>query len=123
MRALIAHIEAENAQFGSTVTTDPAHWADYGITTVEQYQHYMAVEHFVCLHESHYGFRPRGYNLEELSVERLTAMADRIAVEIDDALLSDREREERDFAEWQARNVTRHGNGEMRIKLSPLLRA
>lgn len=51
--ALVAHIEAQNAKaqawmdeadgrIAGMVTTDLDHWAGYGITTVAEYDHYMA---------------------------------------------------------------------------------
>ena len=79
MSELQAHIEAENAKYADSyfsVVSDPAHWADYGITTVAQYEHYMAVADYVDTYKEVNGIKPRWVAFDELSIEDLGEMTD-----------------------------------------------
>jgi len=77
---LIAHIEAQNEEarqwaaeapgrIVGMVTTCPDHWAEYDIYTVEQYEHYMAVEMLHDVVKSEMGIRPRWMDTDSMSVE------------------------------------------------------
>lgn len=104
--ALQAHIEAANAKFVAeceasgatawcTTVSDPAHWANYGIFTIEQYERDSLISYISDAHKDAYGFRPRGYNYAEWSMEALQEEADRmseaVAREIDRQAEADRE--------------------------------
>lgn len=68
---LVAHIEAENAatlawiaedpanRGAGITTTDPDHWAEYGVLCVDDYKRYMALAEYSDIFKSVYGFRPR----------------------------------------------------------------
>lgn len=98
---LQAHIEAENAKwvaeceamgaewYGTTVT-DPAHWAEMGVFTVEQYERDRLISYISDGYKDAYGFRPRHYNWDAMSTAELTELAD----EISDAVCAEIKREE-----------------------------
>lgn len=77
--ALQAHIEAENALHADSyfsVCADPAHWAGYDITTIEQYEHYMAVEDYIDCYKSVHGIKPRWMDFDSMTVADLSVEAD-----------------------------------------------
>ena len=88
--ALQAHIEAANAEFVAkceekgaqayfTTVSDPAHWAEFGVFTIEQYERQSLISYISDAHKDAYGFRPRGYNYAEWSIADLEAEADRLS--------------------------------------------
>lgn len=87
---LIAHIQAENAatmarveanpgSWAMTVTDDAAHWASYGIFTVEQYERHMAIEGFISFYKDCHGIKPRWMNFDAMSLEEINAGIDDLA--------------------------------------------
>lgn len=88
--ALVAHIEAENAKaqawaeekegrFAGMVVTDPAHWAEQNITTVAQYDHYMAsMTHYEVYRDIH-GIKPRWMDYDAMTTEEIQAEIDEMA--------------------------------------------
>ena len=79
---LQAHIEAENAKHADSyfsVVSDPAHWAGYGITTVAQYEHYMAVEDYIDCFKSVNGIKPRWMDFDSMTVAELRVEADALS--------------------------------------------
>jgi hypothetical protein len=68
---LVAHIEAENAatlawiaedpanRGAGIITTDPEHWAHYGVVSVDDYKRYMALATYSDVFKETYGYRPR----------------------------------------------------------------
>jgi len=83
-KALVAHIEAENAKFADSffsVTADAAHWAGYGITTVAQYEHYIAVEDYIDCYKSVNGIKPRWMDFDSMTVAELRVEADALSEE------------------------------------------
>ena len=88
--ALQAHIEAANAKFVAkceangadwycTTVSDPAHWAEFGVFTIEQYERQSLISYISDAHKDAYGFRPRGFNYSEWSIADLEAEADRLS--------------------------------------------
>ncbi|MCP4831738.1 MAG: hypothetical protein GY886_05940 [Gammaproteobacteria bacterium] len=88
--ALKAHIEAANAEFlakceakGSTAVmttvSDPAHWAEFGVFSIAEYERQSLISYISDAHKDAYGFRPRGYNYAEWSIADLEAEADRLS--------------------------------------------
>ena len=88
--ALQAHIEASNARFVErceaegaewycTTVSDPAHWAEFGVFNIEQYERHSLISYISDAHKDAYGFRPRGENYYEWSTEALTEEADRLS--------------------------------------------
>jgi hypothetical protein len=71
MNELVAHIKAENAKTAAWVAEDPenrwagyvvedlAHWAEYNIHTVAEYEQYMLDVSYSDLYKEVYGVRPR----------------------------------------------------------------
>jgi hypothetical protein len=84
---LVEHIAAENAKTrawiaedpenrcAGTLSEDPAYWAESGITTVEEFEFSMACAHYVNVHKSLYGFKPRGAHFEGLTADEVSRMA------------------------------------------------
>lgn len=82
MRELIAHIEAQNAKakawmdeqpgrWAGMLVTDPEHWAEMGILTVEDFQREMAIEAYHDIYKDRYGVRPRHVNFDEMTLEEI----------------------------------------------------
>lgn len=70
MNELQAHIEAQNAQNEGSffaVVSDPAHWAGYGITTVYEYEHYMAANTYIDVYKEVNGIKPRWMNFDGMT--------------------------------------------------------
>jgi hypothetical protein len=79
MNELQAHIEAQNSDSSMfTIVSDPAHWAEYGITTVAQYEHHMVAETYIDVYKSVHGIKPRWVDFEALSTEEISDMLDSI---------------------------------------------
>lgn len=86
MNELTAHIQALNAKsyawvaedptrrFASILVSDAMHWADYGITTVEQFEHYMLATDVYESYKDAYGFHPNWKTINDLSDEDLQKM-------------------------------------------------
>ena len=88
--ALQAHIEASNAKFAAqcevkgsnayfTTVSDPAHWADFGVYTIEEYERQSLISYISDAHKDAYGFRPRDYNYAEWTMAQLEEEADRLS--------------------------------------------
>ena len=85
MNELQAHIEAKNAKtlewvnedpanrWAAVPVSDPEHWAEYGIYTVEQYEHHMAAMSLYDYYKDVHGIRPRWMNFDEMSIEDIEA--------------------------------------------------
>jgi hypothetical protein len=71
--------------------TDLAHWAAYGITTVEQFEHHSLVGEAFELTRSAFGYKPSWAGLDGMTNEALKAeiasLADMVKREIEAALL------------------------------------
>jgi hypothetical protein len=84
---LVKHLEAQNAKtqkwmdenpgsWGGMIVTDPAHWAKYGVYTVEDYQRYQKIRYISDAYKDAYGFRPRGYDWDNMSMDELKAWSE-----------------------------------------------
>ena len=83
--ALQNHIEAQNAKtqawidedpqnrWAGITVSDPEHWAEYNIFTVEQYEHYQLKMAVWEMYKDVHGFRPRHMGLSEMTTEELEA--------------------------------------------------
>jgi len=65
--------------WGGELTTDPEHWAKIGVHTGEELAHYLAVQEYSDTYKEFYGRRPRGMNLNKMSIEKLESMTDTIS--------------------------------------------
>jgi len=79
---LVKHIEALNAKtqtwidaapvrWSTLLVTDAAHWAVYGVTTVEEFDHYMLVSDVYELTREVYGYKPSWSELDRSSEAEL----------------------------------------------------
>ena len=81
---LKAHIEKENEAFAAeckargsvfwtTTVADIDFWADIGVTTVAQYEHYQARSTHWDLYKDINGIRPRFMDYDSMTVEQINA--------------------------------------------------
>ena len=63
--------EDPDNRVAATATTDLDHWAQWGITTVYQYQHHEAVTAVFEMHRDIWNFKPSWSDLEEMTLEEL----------------------------------------------------
>ena len=79
------HIEAQNAEFTAqckergatfwtTTVSDPAHWAEYGITTIAQYERHCLVSSIWDGYKEAHGIRPRWLDMDSMSMDELRAL-------------------------------------------------
>ncbi len=91
---LAKHIEKLNAEtaawvaagpdrWASGLTTDAAHWAEYGITTPEQLDKYLLVSEIYEATRSAWGYKPHWGNLMEAPIAELQAEAVALRAELD----------------------------------------
>lgn len=110
--ALQAHIEADNAKlvaraeaegwtFYTTMVSDPAHWARGGVFTIEDYERDSLISYISDAHKDAYGFRPRGYNYSEWSLEALQEEADRLSEAAERAFLEHKESENQAIEQFE----------------------
>lgn len=123
--ALQAHIEAANAKFVAkceangadwycTTVSDPAHWAEFGVFTIEQYERQSLISYISDAHKDAYGFRPRGYNYAEWSMADLEAEADRLSEAVTRAIEANELEENRavEAFEQSVQNTIAMGAGD-----------
>jgi urocanate hydratase len=128
--ALQAHIEAQNAAFVArceaegatawcTTVSDPAHWASMDIFTIEQYERESLISYISDAHKDAYGFRPRGYNYSEWSMEDLQEEADRMSEAVSRAIEEERVRENQAIAafEQSIENLISMGAGDRKTAI------
>jgi hypothetical protein len=111
-KKLIAYIEAENAQtrawvaespttrYGGELVTDPAHWAEYDVFTVEDFEKSSLAGLISDASKSAYGCRRR-VDWKEHSLKELNEMADFYCKEANDEC----EREEHDNSDYEAEQL------------------
>lgn len=90
MNQLVNHIEAINAKtqawmdenpgsWGGMIVTDPAHWAEYGVYTVEDFERYQLETYIYDGHKDAFGVKGRHYDFKSMTLEELKAEADYIS--------------------------------------------
>ena len=90
---LVKHLEAQNAEtqkwmdenpgsWGGMIVTDPAHWAGYGVHTVEDFERYELETYIYEGHKDAFGTKGRHYNFEAMTTQDLKNEADRISVAV-----------------------------------------
>jgi hypothetical protein len=70
--------DPENRWAASPVS-DPAHWAEYGVFTVDEFIKYDTIDLVYELTRSRYGFKPNYAELKKMSLEELSAEAKRLS--------------------------------------------
>ena len=78
----IAECEANGAEWYTTTVSDPAHWAEMDVFTVEDYKRYQLVSYISDAHKDAYGFRPRGYDFDRMTMDQLKEWADELSAEV-----------------------------------------
>ena len=88
MTTLQSHIEAQNAKveawvaeapesrWAGLMVSDPSHWDSYGITTVAQYDHYMATEAYNNAYKDQNGYSAGWIDFGTLTTEEINIMLD-----------------------------------------------
>jgi hypothetical protein len=83
MNELTLHIQKLNAKtqawvaedpenrWASFLVDDPAHWAEYKIFTVDQFDHYMAAIDLYEATREKYGYKPSWSHLMQMTTEQL----------------------------------------------------
>ena len=110
---LVKHIEAKNAEtqkwmnenpgsWGGMIVTDPAHWAEYGVYTVEDYERYELETYIYEGHKDAFGTKGRHYDFKNMSLEELKAEADYISNAVKTAMQEEAEAEKNNIAEFEA---------------------
>ena len=77
----VAECEAQGATWYTTTVSDPAHWAEMDVFTVEDYQRYQQISYISDAHKDAYGFRPRGYDWDNMSMDELKAWSKELSEE------------------------------------------
>ena len=109
--ALRDHIEAKNEQFVAqakesgatawfTTVSDPAHWSQYGIYNIEQYERHSLISYISDVSKDARGYRTR-LNWDEYSMEELEAIADDFTEELRREIKREEEREQECIAEFE----------------------
>ena len=102
MSQLTKHIEAENAKaqawadeapgrYAGMVVTDESHWEGYGVTTVDQYEHYMLGETIINVYKDVHGMKPRWVNFDDMTMLEMEDMLNGLR---DDAAEQQKERDD-----------------------------
>ena len=97
----IAECEANGATWYTTTVSDPAHWAEQGVFTVEDYKRSQLIRNISDAHKEAYGFRPRGYDWDNMSMDELLKWSN----ELSEECACESEREEARKAESVAEEV------------------
>lgn len=83
MNELTAHIQKLNAKTQAWINEDPnnrwsgmlvdepEHWAAYGVSTVEEFEHYMAATDYYESYKDKYGIRPNWNQIFSMSTEKI----------------------------------------------------
>lgn len=81
-------------RWASMIITDLAHWAEYNVHTVEDFQRYELETYIWDCYKDVHGIRPRWINFSEMSTAEMQKMADDLAKEVKESI----EREEQEQA-------------------------
>jgi hypothetical protein len=95
-------LESGEAQIIGYPVTDLDHWAEYGVKSVADYDRYSLVSYIWDAYKEAHGFRPRHMDLNEMTMEELEAVADRVSKEVEIAIDEERIAEERATAKFEA---------------------
>lgn len=111
--ALQAHIEAANAKWvaeckangataWTTTVSDPAHWAEYGVYTVAQYERHGLEQDVWELYKDVYGFRPRHMDMSSMSDAELESVYTNLLADLEVEQAREAEAAARAVAEFKA---------------------
>ncbi len=110
---LVKHLEAQNAEtqkwmdenpgsWGGMIVTDPAHWAGYGVHTVEDFERYELETYIYEGHKDAFGTKGRHYDFKNMTLAELKAEADYISDAVKNSMKEEAEREKQKIAEFDA---------------------
>lgn len=114
MNALVSHLEKINAKtqkwmdenpgsWGGMVVTDPAHWAEYGVHTVEDYERYQLETYIYEAHKDAFGVKGRHYDFKSMSLAQLEAEADYISNAVKEQMDAEAEAEKASVSDFEKR--------------------
>tara|TARA_B100002019_G_scaffold286684_1_gene297536 strand:+ start:491 stop:1015 length:525 start_codon:yes stop_codon:yes gene_type:complete len=109
---LQAHIKSSNEKFveeckanGATAwgvtVDDPAHWAEYGVFNIAQYERQSLISYISDAHKDAHGFRPRHFDYDSMSMQELEKLADQISQEVVETIKAEEEAELKAFQSWK----------------------
>tara|TARA_B100001939_G_scaffold333391_1_gene333309 strand:- start:4720 stop:5238 length:519 start_codon:yes stop_codon:yes gene_type:complete len=100
--AFVARCKAEGATAWCTTVSDPAHWAEYGVFNIAQYERHSLVSYIWDAYKDAHGHRPRFMDFDSMSMDELKTLADRISDEVAEAIKEEEEREANAYTAWKA---------------------
>jgi hypothetical protein len=78
-------------RWSTLIVTDLSFWASCGITTIEEFDHYMLVSNVFEATRSVYGYKPHWGQLNACTTEELTKQLERLSADIE-ASIQDEEK-------------------------------
>ena len=110
---LVKHIEAINAKtqrwmdenpgsWGGMIVTDPAHWAEYGVHTVADYERYELETYIYEGHKDAFGTKGRHYDFKNMTMEELKAEADYISNAVKNTMEEEAQAEKQRVEQFEA---------------------
>ena len=136
MNALVSHLEAINAKtqkwmdenpgsWGGMIVTDPAHWAEYGVYTVEDFKRYELETYIYEGHKDAFGTKGRHYDFKNMTMEELKAEADYISKAVKNAMEEEAEAEKASVNEFEKRvsDTIESGAGDRTTALRWIMQA
>ncbi len=113
MNALVSHLEAINAKtqkwmdenpgsWGGMIVTDPAHWAEYGVYTVADFERYELETYIYEGHKDAFGTKGRHYDFKNMTLAELKEEADYISNAVKNTMQEEAEAEKQKIAEFEA---------------------
>jgi hypothetical protein len=112
MTTLVAHIKEINAKtqawmdanpgsWGGMIVEDPAHWAEYGVHTVEDFKRYQLETYIYEGHKDAFGVKGRHYDFKSMTLEELEAEADYISEAVKQQMETEAEMEREAIARFE----------------------
>lgn len=99
--AFVARCKAEGATAWGVTVDDPAHWAEYGVFNIAQYERYSLVSYISDAHKDAHGFRPRHFDYDSMSMQELEKLADQISQEVVETIKREEEAELNAYQSWK----------------------
>lgn len=97
----VAECEARGATFYTTTVSDPEHWAEYGIYTVEQYQKYQLAVDIAESAKTAYG-RKHWVDYENMSMQELEDLADSYGKSAEEQIRYEEQMEQNSVEEFKS---------------------
>lgn len=110
---LVKHLEAKNAEtqkwmdenpgsWGGMIVTDPAHWAEYGVYTVADFERYELETYIYEGHKDAFGTKGRHYDFKNMTLAELEKEADYISNAVKNTMREEAEAEKQRITEFEA---------------------